>query len=361
MTNILECRELTAQRGFISVLSIPHLAIQEGEVLALIGPNGAGKSTLLLALARLIKASGTMLFRGEEVGGGLSELAYRRRVTMVFQEPLLLDTTVEKNVATGLKLRGMKRAEIDKRVQEALERFGIGHLIYRHARKLSSGEAKRVSLARAFALRPEIVFLDEPFSPLDPPTREGLLIDLKRALRETNTTAVVATHEKNEALVLSQRVCVMNDGQIVQMGSPVEVMNHPADEFVASFVGVETIIPAVVLRKTGGILTVKTEKDLLLSAVGDQEPGERVLCCLRPEQVTILADGGREHTSARNLFSGKIVELASLGMFWRVTLDCGFPLIAYVTGQAVEELGLKIGACVSASFKATAVHVIKVY
>ncbi|MDP2840622.1 MAG: ABC transporter ATP-binding protein, partial [Syntrophales bacterium] len=231
---LLQVEDLLVSRGGVTVLDIPNLSVVQGQVLALIGPNGAGKSTLLLTLAGLLKpARGRLLFRGEMIEDGGFD--YRRHIAMVFQEPLLFDATVFENVAAGLKIRGVGRAGIGRTVPEYIERFGIGHLAKRSARKLSGGEAQRTSLARAFVTKPEIVFLDEPFSSLDPPTREALTGDLERILRETHTTAVASTHDQTEALRLGDRLAVMNGGRIVQIGPAAEVMNRPADAFVASF------------------------------------------------------------------------------------------------------------------------------
>jgi tungstate transport system ATP-binding protein len=177
---LLGAEDLLVRRGGVTVLDISDLCVLKGEVLALIGPNGAGKSTLLLTLAGLLKPSRGRFRFGE--GRITDPFSYRRRVAMVFQEPLLFDTTVFNNVASGLKIRGMESAEIKRTVPGYLERFGIGHLNRRSARKLSGGEAQRTSLARAFVTKPEIIFLDEPFSSLDPPTREALIGDLEKIL-----------------------------------------------------------------------------------------------------------------------------------------------------------------------------------
>ncbi|MCX5839295.1 MAG: ABC transporter ATP-binding protein [Deltaproteobacteria bacterium] len=353
---LLKAEDLLVRRGGVTVLDIPALDVFSGQVLALIGPNGAGKSTLLLTLAGLLKpARGTLLFRGEGIGNGGFD--YRRHIAMVFQEPLLFDTTVFENVAAGLKIRGVGRAEIERTVPEYLDRFGISHLAQRSARKLSGGEAQRTSLARAFVTKPEIVFLDEPFSSLDPPTREALLGDLERILRETHTTAVMATHDQTEALRLADRMAVMNGGKIAQIGPVAEVMNRPANEFVASFVGVETVLPGCVLRSSGGVFTAEVEGGEI-QAVGRLRPGDRVLCCIRPEHVTLSTNAPPPGTSARNAFPGKIRKITPLGLFHRVCLDCGFDLVAYVTRQSLEELLLEEGKTITASFKATAVHVI---
>ncbi len=354
---LLKVEDLLVRRGGVTVLDISGLEVFPGQVLSLIGPNGAGKSTLLLTLAGLLKpARGSLFFRGERITDG--GFAYRRHIAMVFQEPLLFDTTVFENVAAGLKIRGMGRGEIDRTVPDYLERFGIGRLAKRSARKLSGGEAQRTSLARAFVTRPEIVFLDEPFSALDPPTREALTGDLERILRETHTTAIASTHDQTEAMRLADRIAVVNAGEIVQVGPVAEVMNRPADGFVASFVGVETVLPGRVVETSDGVFTAAVEGGKI-QAVGHVRTGEGVLCCIRPEQVTLSTKTPFPESSARNVFSGTIRKITPLGLFTRVRVDCGFEIVAYVTRQSLEELALEEGKAVTASFKATAVHVIR--
>ena len=205
--------------------------------------------------------------------------------------------------------------------------------------------------------KPEIVFLDEPFSSLDPPTREGLIGDLERILRETHTTAVISTHDQTEALRLADRMAVMNEGRIAQIGPVAEVMNRPADGFVASFVGVETVLPGRVLRISDGVFVAAVEGGEI-QAVGHVRTGEGVLCCIRPEHVTLSTNTPFSESSARNVFSGTIRKITPLGLFYRVRLDCGFELVSYVTRNSLEELSLTEGKEVTASFKATAVHVI---
>jgi len=357
--SILEVRNLHVRRGGVNVLDISSLAVSEGEVLSLIGPNGAGKSTLLLALSRLLKSvQGDIVFKGQTIDKNYSLFAYRRKIAMVFQEPLLFDTTVFENVASGLKIRGMRHDEMKQVVADCLERFGIGHLIQRSARKLSGGEAQRTSLARAFATNPEIVFLDEPFSSLDPPTRESLMGDLERILRETRTTTVMATHDQMEALRLSDRIAVVNQGKIAQIGTPEQVMNNPVDEFVASFVGMETVFSGHVTKSYDGTF-ITSVSGREVEAVGAVKPGEKVVCFIRPENVTLSIGASDETSSARNMFRGTIVKIIPMGLFHKVQLDCGFPLVAYVTHQSLENLSLKENASVFASFKATAVHVIR--
>jgi tungstate transport system ATP-binding protein len=356
---MLEVKNLRVRRGGVTVLDIPYLGVPEGKVLCLIGPNGAGKSSLLLALSCLLKSfQGEIVFREKKIGSNYTVFDYRRNLAMVFQEPLLFDTTVFENVAAGLKIRHATPDEVKSVVEEYLERFGIGHLADRSARKLSGGEAQRTSLARAFAVRPEIIFLDEPFSSLDPPTRESLMRDLESVLSETRTTSIMATHDQMEALRLSDQIAVMNEGKIIQIGSPAEVMNRPVDEFVASFVGTETILRGKVMgRNAGTILVSVSGRDI--ETVGDANPGESVILCIRPENVTVSTGSSKEITSARNVFSCVVKRIVLSGVVYKVELDCGFPLVTYVTNNAREDLSMQEGMDLTASFKATAIYVIR--
>jgi tungstate transport system ATP-binding protein len=359
LSPILEARNLHVTRAGAHLLDIPSLTLVEGEILSLIGPNGAGKTTLLQTLAYLLRSfQGEIYFRGRRVDLDFSVFEYRRRLAMVFQEPILFDTTVFNNVATGPTLRGIGKKDIRQQVMENLDRFGISHLVHRSARTLSGGEAQRTSLARAFAIRPEILFLDEPFASLDPSSRESLGEDLQRVLRETQTTTVLATHDRMEALRLSDRIAVMNGGKILQIGSSDGVMNHPANEFIASFVGVETILSGKVVKKNGGSFLVSISEHEI-EAVGEVDLGESVVLCIRPENVTLSIRPSMETTSARNVFPGRIVRIISLGLYQKVQLDCGFPLVAYVTNHSLEELSLGEGKEVKVSFKATAIHVVR--
>jgi tungstate transport system ATP-binding protein len=356
---IIEIKNLGVERGGTILLNIRSLSIQKGEILALIGPNGAGKTTLLQTLSYLLQPfQGELFFNGEKINSNHSIFEYRRRLAMVFQEPLLFDTTVFHNVASGLKIRGMKKGEIRDRVLEQLDRFGIEGLSDRSAKTLSGGEAQRTSLARAFAIQPELLLLDEPFASLDPPTRGSLIEDLEKVLSKTRTTTIFATHDRLEALNLSDRVAVMNGGKFLQIGSPGDVMNQPLDEFVASFVGVETILTGRVVRRDGGTFVASIESQEI-EAVGDVHLGETVVLCIRPEHVTLSAQPHREATSARNVFAGKILKIAAFGPYQKIQLDCKFPLIAYVTHHSREELSLTEGKEVRASFKASAVTVIR--
>jgi len=339
------------------VLQADCLDVQEGEVLAIIGPNGAGKSTLLLTLARLLKPNGgEVTFYGQPMLS-IRDLDYRRRIGLVLQDPLLLDTSVYENVAAGLKFRRLPRTEIEKRVNHWLAQMGVAHLKGRSAKRLSGGEAQRVSLARAFALQPDLLLLDEPFSALDAPTRQALRQDLRDVLATTALTSIFITHDLDEALLLGDRVAVLLAGRLRQVGPPEEVFASPADADVAAFVGVETIIPGQVVSSQNGQVMVEAA-GLRLEAVGEEPPGRSVFFCLRPEDITLWPAEAVPASSARNRIPGRIVRVSPQGPLARLTLDCGFPLVALITRASAEEMELAEGQAVTASFKATAAHLI---
>jgi tungstate transport system ATP-binding protein len=361
---IIEAREIRVTRSRSVILDIPSLRVREGEVVSLVGANGAGKTTLLQTLAYLTKPfEGEIFFRSEKVGTDCPVLTYRRRLAMAFQEPLLFDTTVAENVASGLRLRGLGKTGARSVAEKYLELFGIRQLADRSARNLSGGEAQRTSLARAFATKPEVIFLDEPFASLDPRSREPLLDDVSGILKNTKTTAVFVTHDLMEALRLSDRVAVMDKGRILQIGAAEDVMNRPLNETVAAFIGLGTILSGFVTSKNCDTFVVEVGGKRVTS-VGNFDKGEEVSIYIRPENVTLSApasDGAIPtiRTSARNVFPGVVESVTSMGLYYKIRVDCGFSLTSVVTNESVESLQLRAGSVVTVSFKATATHAMR--
>lgn len=351
--SLLEAEGLRVARGGREVVAVDHLAIDAGETLAILGPNGSGKTSLVLGLASLLPASGRLRFRGQPV---TDALAYRRRVAVVFQRPLLLDRSVRENAMLGLAFRRVPRAERERRADEWLSRLGIAHLARRSALALSGGEAQRLSLARALAIDPEILFLDEPFAALDAPTRETLIADLARVLREQGVATVLVTHDRDEALSLADRIAVVLAGKVRQLDRAEVVFATPADPEIAAFVGVENVLPAKVESVSDEITRLRIADALVevtaLPPHGDDFP----LLCVRPDDIVISR--APSASSARNTFAARVVRLDPIGRRVRVTLDCGFPLIAHITGQSVREMTLAAGDEVTASFKATVPHLL---
>jgi tungstate transport system ATP-binding protein len=352
---ILEATDLSVTYSGRKVLDISSLQVAPNQVTAIIGPNGSGKTTLSLCLSLLLKPTlGYISFKGHKVPDGESLLQMRRHFAVVFQEPLLLNGTVMDNITLGLRLRGVKNEEIKKRADYWLERFGISRFSNRNARTLSGGEAQRTTLARAFALQPEVLFLDEPFAALDVPTRQSLFGDVFNILQETKCTTILVTHDRNEAQSLGHKILVLMNGTIVQSGTPKEIFSSPANEEIAKFVGVENILDGQVVSNKNCITDIDISGQII-EGVSNCLEG-KVYVCIRPEDITISRT--KSSTSARNVFEGKINSLISEGPLVRAKLDCGFSLIALITRLSADELKLEIGTSIFASFKATAIHII---
>ncbi len=232
---MISIHNLVIQRNGYDALKIKSLEIKQGETLAVIGPNGAGKSTLLLSLAHLLKpASGEIKYKDKPIMEW-DELEYRRKIAFVFQDPLLMDMSVEENIALGLKFRGVKKEDAHGQVIKWAKAMGVESLLKRRSGQLSGGEAQRVSLARAFILEPELLLMDEPFSAVDPPTRAQLLKDLSKLLSHDHRTTIFVTHNLKEAAQFGERVAVIIGGELKQVGTPKQIKEKPADKSVKAF------------------------------------------------------------------------------------------------------------------------------
>ncbi|WP_048149985.1 ABC transporter ATP-binding protein [Palaeococcus ferrophilus] len=235
----LRLEGITLKReGF--TLSIPHLEVREGEFMTLLGPSGCGKTTTLRVIAGFEKAEGKVLFGEEDV---TDRAPYERNIGIVFQDYALFPhMTVFENVAFGLRLRKLPRREIERRVEEALSLVGLEGFEKRYPEQLSGGQMQRVALARALVIRPRVLLLDEPLSNLDAKIRERLRGEIKRIQRELGLTTIYVTHDQEEAMAISDRIAVMNEGRILQVGKPLELYYRPRDEFVAKFFGTSNIL-----------------------------------------------------------------------------------------------------------------------
>jgi tungstate transport system ATP-binding protein len=257
-STLLEVRDLEVTRAGRRILAVDELSIRRDETLAIVGPNGAGKSTLLLALAGLLHPDrGSIALEGVPVVPA-RDLAYRRRIGLVFPAPLLLSTSVYGNVAAGLRFRGVGAAETRERVEHWLERLAISHLRDRPASQLSSGEAQRTSLARALVLDPKLLLLDEPFVALDIATRAQLLDDFERLRVEAPTTLVLVTHHLHEAVRLGDRLAILLDGRIRQCDTPERVVESPVDADVAAIVRTDARIRGHIVASEDGLVVVDT-------------------------------------------------------------------------------------------------------
>jgi tungstate transport system ATP-binding protein len=346
--------------GNAEILKKIDLTIQKGEIFTLIGPSGSGKTTLIRLINLLdIPTSGKIVFDGTDTSAQeKAQILVRRRMGMVFQKPAVLNTTVAENVAFGLKFRGVEKSQIEKRVQDALDLVGLNNFSSRRAITLSGGEMQRVSLARAMVTEPDVLLLDEPTANLDPVSSEIIEDLILHINRQLHTTVILSTHDMLQGQRLADRIGVIMDGRIVQVGTTNDIFYHPAGRDIARFVGIETILNGIVTTNDGGHATIDSG-NAIFEAITTIPPGQQVMLYIRPEEVTIaVKDGDLPKTSVRNQLIGTITKMVPFGPFVRTTIDFGSPLTALVTRRSADELQLAVGMTVIAGVKATAIHVL---
>lgn len=352
---VMLARDLSVARGDRTLVRVRRFEVRSGLVHVVLGTNGAGKSTLLKALNGLEQADGTLEFEGVPVRGATARLALRRRTAAVAQKPYLLSISVLNNVASGLRYRGAGRREARAAANEALELLGVAHLAERKPAGLSGGEAQRVSIARALACDPSVLFLDEPIAALDPPTRRSLVTDLLQILDHRGIAAVWVTHDRDEALAVGDTVTFLEMGEVVQSGSALEVFSRPATQSLATFLGLDTYLEGTVVAGDDGDLRFILPKGREL-ACGEASLGHAV-ACIPPEDVVLLTTAPQHNMSLRNVLQGTVREVRPDARLLRVIVAADdLDIAALVTKAAFEELGLSIGAPVAAAFKAAALH-----
>jgi molybdate transport system ATP-binding protein len=326
-------------------------------VLVLFGPSGAGKSTILRCLAGLDWPDHGLIRFGPDIwfDGSHRRPPQNRDVGYMLQDYALFPIySVAGNIEYGLgSLGGRERAA---RVAEVVRLLELQGLEEQRPSELSGGQQQRVALARAIARRPGLLLLDEPLSALDVPTRVKLRDELRGLLKRLAIPTVVVTHDWEEALALGDRMVVIKDGVLLQTGTPQRIFNHPSDAEVAKIVGMETVMPAVVVGMKDGLATVDVA-GVKLQALATESAAPSVFVCVRAEDV-VLERAGMGGSSARNHLPGKVCEIVPLGAIIRVEVDCGFSLSAIVTRSSLDDLGLAAGDRVTAVIKAGAVHLV---
>lgn len=340
------------------VLKNVNLEVDRGETFTLIGPTGAGKTTLLRVMDLLeVPSSGRVYFDGVDVTSSRRHrLEVRRRMSFVQQKPVVFTMSVYDNLACGLRWRQEKDEFVRQKVNSALELVGMADYRDRNARTLSGGETQRVAIARALVTKPEILFLDEPTANLDPVSTSKVEEVLTHIIREQKTTVVMATHDMSQGQRLAHRIGVLINGELLQVGNPGDIFCSPSSKEVAELVGVENIISGTVIGKDENLVSIDVNGNAI-QAISDHAVGDKVYALVRPEDITLTL--AKDTSSARNVFHGEITRIIPLGPLARIEVDCGFPLLGVVTKRSAQELDLAIGKEVYASFKATALHVIK--
>jgi tungstate transport system ATP-binding protein len=342
------------------VLKDITLRITSEEIFALIGPTGSGKSTLIRLLDLLeVPSSGQIFFAGTDVTSSKHQrLEARRRMAYVQQKPFIFAMSVFDNIAYGLKLRHVNKEVIRDKVENMLNLVDMVEHRYRNAKTLSGGETQRIAIARALITDPELLFLDEPTANLDPISKNKVEEVLAHAIREHKTTVVMTTHDMSQGQRLAGRIGVLIDGEILQVGSPNDIFCLPYSKEVAEFIGIENILSGTVIEKDGDLAIVQVNGEVI-QVITDYPVGDKVNVLIRPEDITITVTTFKDISSARNLFKGKITRMNPVGTLVRIEIDCGFKLLSVITSKSAQELSLKVGNEVYASFKATALYVIK--
>jgi tungstate transport system ATP-binding protein len=347
MDYLYELEEITKTYGKKPSLTNLNLNIEEG-ITAIIGYSGAGKTTFLRILAGLeMPTSGVICFKGTKITQKKAK-KLRQEVTMLFQDPIFFNQSVEDNVTYGLRRRNVKKNEAYKRAKYILSTLGLDGFEKRKAINLSGGEQKRVALARAIITEPKVLLLDEPTTDLDPENSQVII----RLIKEFSKTGsvIVATHDFRQVIELARRIVVLIDGELIQYDSPQKIFYEPSSEQVARFVGIDNIFHGKVVSNEEGVATVRIgQHEIRVSSKINR--GE-VKVYVRPENV--ILSSYLLKSSARNNMQGQIKSIKQIGPVFKITLDNG--LSALITKQSLEELELSIDKRVFAVFKATAVH-----
>ncbi len=343
---VVELKNVTKRFGGFVAVDDVSFNLEKGSILSLLGPSGCGKTTTLRMIAGFEEPN-----EGEIMISGVSMLGkrpYERNVGLLFQDYALFPhMSVEQNVAYGLKRRNHDRSTLHNRVREMLELVKLEGLSDRRPSQLSGGQQQRVALARALATGPEVVLLDEPLSALDAKLRQELRIELKQILAAVDATTIIVTHDQEEAMSLGDSLIVMNEGEIVQEGTPTEIYRNPQTRFVAEFIGRSNWLSGALGQADGNGLcefAIAQGPSIWIPKPEQHHPGYDV--CIRPERVRLLENGEQRDAEYLNEIQGTVRNSAHLGADIHTVVEVGNGSVITVsqpfTGQSLKHDGQSV-------------------
>lgn len=334
--------------GGVVAVSDVSLEIKRGEFVSLLGPSGCGKTTILRMIGGLVEPTrGEVKIHGQRV----THLPpWKRNCGFVFQSYALFPhMTVRENIGYGLVLRKWPKDKIAKRVEEVAELLGIGDLLGRRIKALSGGQQQRVAVARALAIEPDVLLMDEPLANLDAKLRERIRVELRQIQRRTHVTTIYVTHDQAEALALSDRIVVMNKGKVEQVGTPVEVFARPATPFVASFVGNNRLLEGTVVEVTGDEAMLRAgEAHFQGKKIGDVRTQGKALAVLQAHNIIVSPASSQGEEPRVNAIRGVLKEALYMGTHFRTVVETFIGTIdAEVPLDAATAVGLQPGSAVT--------------
>jgi putative spermidine/putrescine transport system ATP-binding protein len=342
----LSLRALSKRYGRAAAIDNVSLDVAPGEFLSLLGPSGSGKTSILMTIAGFVQPdAGDILLDGVRINDQPPE---KRNFGVVFQGYALFPhMTVRANVGYPLSVRGVARSELEQRVERMLDLVQLGGYGERLPRQLSGGQQQRVALARALVFEPALVLLDEPLSALDKKLRAELQIELKALHSRLGTTFIFVTHDQEEAMAMSDRIVILRDGRIEQVGIPTELYERPVNRFVAEFLGRANFLKGAVEACNGAAFTLKANESLIVVAASDAspQPGERVTLALRPERIRFA--NGADLNPDWNRLSGRVVSGAFTGLQHSYAIDTPIGLLAVLIPSFGHGAPRSIGSAVT--------------